>query len=463
MSGVMQTNKLLMLCVIAIGLCAGAYYLYQNQSAPQKPPKGTESAQGGAALGERLLASLDTDLEKIARVEIKKKQESIVLAKGEGDDWKVETANGYPADPKKINELVLGLSEMKVNDRLTANPERYSKFGLKDEAEYEASVRLTDSGQKDLVALYLGKDRKSGAEPDMETGMPPKGGGRYVKLASDPNVYLVEDEIFKMNPALSAWVDTSISSVPADKIVKVAIARPTTATVELAYQNGKLELQNIPPDLQTKKTEVDSVASALNGLRMTDVLSVDSPKTKDLVFDTTFTATSKDGTIYTVAVSHKEGQKDYIKLSAAYGEPFLTDSDKATTETQAAALTAATTAKEAIPEFNKKHGPWVYEISGWIAEKFMKTQKALTEPNTALKAQAGPPEPAATGEEAAPAAPKPVGSAKPTKPAENAKPAEPKKMAAPKPSTEKQEKAPAAPKGDSKQTSAPQPATKPAK
>ena len=454
----MQTNKLLMLCVIALGLCAGAYYLYQNQNAPQK----SSSPQSGMALGERLMASLDNDIEKIARVEIKKKQENIVLAKGEGDEWKVETANGYPADPKKINELVFGLSEMKVNDRLTANPERYSKFNLKDDSEYEASVRLSDSAQKEVATLYLGKDRKSGSEPDMETGMPPKGGGRYVKLASDPNVYLVEDNIFKMNPALSAWVDTSISSVPADKIVKVSIAKPTTATVELAWQNGKLELQNIPPDQQAKKAEVDAVASALNGLRMTDVLAADSPKTKDLVFDTTFTATSKEGTIYTVAVSHKDGQKDYIKLSATYGEPFLTDADKATTQTQAAAQTAATQAKEAVPEFNKKHGPWVYEVSGWIAEKFMKTQKALTEPNAALKTQAGPPEPTAPGEEAAPAA-KPAGSAKPTKPAENAKPAEPKKMTAPKPSTEKPEKAPAALKADPKPTSASQPAATPAK
>jgi hypothetical protein len=453
----MQTNKLLMLCVIAIGLCAGAYYLYQNQSAPQKPLQGTNSTQGGAALGERLLASLDNDLEKIARVEIKKKKESIVLAKGEGDDWKIETANGYPADPKKINELVLGLSEMKVNDRLTANAERYSKFGLKDETEYEASVSLTDSAQKEIATLYLGKDRKSGAEPDMEMGMPPKGGGRYVKLASDPNVYLVEDDIFKMNPALSAWVDTSISSVPADKIVKVSIAKPTTATVELAYQNGKLELQNIPPDRQAKKAEVDSMASALNGLRMTDVLAVDSPKTKDLVFDTTFTATSKDGTIYTVAVSRKDGQKDYIKLSAAYGEPFLTDADKATTQTQAAAQTAATQAKEAVPEFNKKHGPWVYEVSGWIAEKFMKTQKALTESNAALKTQAGPPEPSAPGEEAAPAASGPAGKPVPVPSAspENTL----RQMGRAKPA-----KSPAAPPAqDSKKAPTPQPAAVPAK
>jgi hypothetical protein len=447
----MQTNKLLMLCVIALGLCAGAYYLYQNQNAPQK----SSSPQSGMALGERLMASLDNDIEKIARVEIKKKNESIVLAKGEGDEWKVETANGYPADPRKINELVFGLSEMKVTDRLTANPERYSKFNLKDDSEYEASVRLSDSVQKDIATLYLGKDRKSGSEPDMEMGMPPKGGGRYVKLASDPNVYLVEDTMFKMNPALNTWVDTSICSVPTDKIVKVSLAKPTTATVELAWQNGKLELQNIPPDRQAKKAEVDAVAGALNGLRMTDVLSVTGPKAKDLVFDTTFTATSKDGTIYTVAVSHKDGQKDYIKLSAACGEPFLTDADKATTQTQAAAQTAATQAKEAVPEFNKKHGPWVYEVSGWIAEKFLKTQKALTEPNAALKTQAGPPEPAAPGE-AAPATSKPAEKSKPTASPANAL----QKLGAAK-STKTPATTPSAAE-DSKKTSAPQPVAAPA-
>jgi hypothetical protein len=276
----MQTNKLLLLCVIALGLCAGAYYLYRDQSAPRRP-QGTESALGGAALGERLLASLDSEIEKIARVEIKKKAENIVLVKGEGDTWKVETANGYPADPKKINELVFGLSEIKVNAHLTANPERYTKFGLKDDTEYEASVRLADSDQKDIATLYLGKDRKAGSEPDMEMGMPPKGGGRYVKLASDPNVYLVEDEIYKMNPTLSSWVDTSICSIPTDKIVKVSIARPTTETVELAYQNGKLEVQNLPAHLQTKKTEADSLAGALNGLRMTNVLSVEIPRLRN--------------------------------------------------------------------------------------------------------------------------------------------------------------------------------------
>ncbi len=435
----MQTNKLLLLCVIALGLCAGAYYLYRDQSAPRRP-QGTESALGGAALGERLLASLDSEIEKIARVEIKKKAENIVLVKGEGDTWKVETANGYPADPKKINELVFGLSEIKVNAHLTANPERYTKFGLKDDTEYEASVRLADSDQKDIATLYLGKDRKAGSEPDMEMGMPPKGGGRYVKLASDPNVYLVEDEIYKMNPTLSSWVDTSICSIPTDKIVKVSIARPTTETVELAYQNGKLEVQNLPAHLQTKKTEADSLAGALNGLRMTNVLSVENPKAQELVFDTTYTATSKDGAIYTVTVSHKDGQKDYIKLSATYGEPFLTDSDKATTETEAAAQTAAAKAKEEVPVFNQKHSPWVYEVSGWIAEKFLKTQKALTEPNAALKAQAGPPAPPATGA---------------NQPTETAKPE--KKSAEAQATPAQQEEAPDTQEVDTKSTSVSQP------
>ena len=40
----------------------------------------------------------------------------------------------------------------------------------------------------------------------------------------------------------------------------------------------------------------------------------------------------------------------------------------------------AVKAKAQVPEFNKKHGPWLYEVSEWTAKKFTKLRSDVVEP-----------------------------------------------------------------------------------
>ena len=54
--------------------------------------------------------------------------------------------------------------------------------------------------------------------------------------------------------------------------------------------------------------------------------------------------------------------------------------DQATTVTQAAAEKAAKDAEAAVPAFNEKHAPWVYELNDWTASKFAKKRSDLLQP-----------------------------------------------------------------------------------
>ena len=100
--------------------------------------------------------------------------------------------------------------------------------------------------------------------------------------------------------------------------------------------------------------------------------------TKTLDFKTTYTARLSDGTIYTVRLA-QSGGKSYITLSGACGEPVFSDSDKATTTALAAAQAAADKAKADVPVFNKKHSPWVYELSEWTAKNLTKKRSEMME------------------------------------------------------------------------------------
>jgi hypothetical protein len=396
----MQPKKLIILLVVAVAVCIAAIVTYNQQ---QTKPYSSASKNVGSALGvgKPVFPDLESKMPSIARVEVETKGKKVVVARADGAaDWKVESAGGYPASSGGINELVLNLIGMKVGERETDNPAKYANFGLTS-GTIAGHVLLADAKGASLAELTWGREGKV-EETDSEQPMRPRSGGRYLLRGGDAWVYLANDDLPACKTETVAWVDPLVISVPRDKVVGVHIDHGTTETLTLDWQDNKLQLKETLPGMTVKQSDVDSLAQALDGVRLSDVMAASDAKAQALEFGTPCDIQSKDGTIYhvkTAQVGEKgSAKKWYMQIATTYGSPVTTAADEATTVTQAAAEKGAKDAEAAVPAFNEKHSPWVYELAEWGASKFAKKRSDL------LQAEVKKDE-TKTGEAAGPGAP----------------------------------------------------------
>lgn len=366
----MKSGKFIILLAIALALCIAAIIAYKKQNAP--------AASRSDWRGKKIFASLSEKIEDIQRVEFTKKDSKLELVRNEDNEWHAVSNEGYPADNNRVNELIFNLTDLTLSDRITDDKAKFEKFGVDKEIGEEGSLKL--SGKKDtLIHLIMGKRREVPFDPDSPSM---ESGGYYLRVESDPYVYLTRNsELWMLEPKVSRWANASILSVPRDDIVDIQMHSATSGTAHLAWDDGALKLESIPAGMKQKDSEVQNFRDALNAVRFEDVFSAKSEKAIGIDFNTSLTLQAKDGTLYHVRGGHKE-DRGYITLRASYGEPFFTDDDKASTTTLAAAEQKAKEAKAAVPAFNKRHEPWIYEMESYLFSRLVRDPKGLVEPVT---------------------------------------------------------------------------------
>ena len=240
------------------------------------------------------------------------------------------------------------------------------------------ALRLSDSQGESIAALVLGERR----EVDPDAASPARGGGQFLRRDDDPHVYLsAGDQLARVDTRLIDWADPKVLSVPRDDVVAVAIDHSSTAPVRLRFDDATPVLADMPEGMKLKTYGANGARGAISGLRLTDVLAADARTTDVLAldFDTTYTATLFDGTVYELRLA-KSGGKNYLALAASYAEPTLTDDDRASTVTLAAAEEKAAAAERAVPGINDRHAPWIYEVANWAHGNLTKTLSDVVEP-----------------------------------------------------------------------------------
>lgn len=373
----MKAKNLFILLIVGVVICGGAVCLYNNQ----KTTIGSKNQDDGVAAmasGDNLVAGLnDESLEKIVAIEVEKGGETLSMAMGDDKVWRVTSAGGYKADPTKVVGLAMNLMACVVSDSMTKKETKYENFGVEGETGTNGSVKLSDAQGKVVASLIIGDERSAPGDAPA-AGQRPRSGGRFYRTGDDPYVYLAQDSMSSLDVALRSWVETKVVEVKSEDIVSVSINHGSTETLALSWKSGSAELSPVDEGLQLKTSEAGSVQRALSNVTLNNVVTVDSDEAKLLDFTTSYTATSKDGTVYHAAIAEAAGKR-FLKLSADYGEMFLTASDSATTQSTATATIQAEMAKNRVPEFNKTHAPWVYEIATWAAGNLTKKRSELME------------------------------------------------------------------------------------
>lgn len=191
----MSRQRFIALMVAALVAICGALYLSTQRNLPRDPH------------GLPLLPSLAGEMNTVNSLSVRKGgAKPTVTVHKQVERWTVAERAEYPADLPKLRKLLLALSDAKIREEKTSNPENYAIIGVDDPAQPGATgaqIELTaQDGKHDLI---VGKAA---------------GEGNFVRRAGEKTSYIVEPGI-SVEAEPRYWIDTHLLDIAADKIQSV--------------------------------------------------------------------------------------------------------------------------------------------------------------------------------------------------------------------------------------------------
>jgi len=297
-------------------------------------------------IGHPVLTDLAPHLAEIEQVALMHGESKTTLAR-HGDRWVVAERNDYPADAKKLRQLLLGLAALAYVEPKTKEAKNYPRLEVEDAgAKGSQSTLVTVSGaQGALLGEIIAGKRVTDALGGGDDGV-------YVRKPGDAQSWLARGTLDLSDTP--GWLDPALLDLPAAGVKEVQVSPPGESPLAIARDKleDKFHLAALPKDRKLRGDDaLDAVAGALAGLQLTDVkpdADFAWPKTGESRARFTFF----DGLVVTVE---------------------LVDLDK--TSWARITATGSGDASARARELNARTAPWVYALPAYKA-KLLKTRLA---------------------------------------------------------------------------------------
>jgi len=254
----LNRRHLLILGGTAVVVAGAAAFLVPGSDAPQP----SEAPLAFPTLPPRLASA--------RRIEVRQGAQTLVVERGAGETWTLPQKGGYPARGERVRELLVSLTELRLAERRTADPDSLSRLGLDEPGPNSTAMllRVLDAAGAPLAELVVGRrrTRTQGAGPGSATE------SAYVRRPGESQSYLAEGRIpADADPQL--WIEREIANLPEERVRRVIAVRDGK-TVELLRgegPDGRMALA-LPGDAPpADEVSLDEVGRALEGLTLLDV------------------------------------------------------------------------------------------------------------------------------------------------------------------------------------------------
>ena len=303
-----------------------------------------------------MFPDLAPKLQDAARIEITHQSKTTAIEK-HGDTWGLVDRGGYVVQASKLRGMLTALTELRLVEQRTSDPEQFNRLGLEDPNGKTGTsnlLRVLDASGKPIAALVVGhrRVRTQGNVPEQV----------YVRRTDDNQTWLAEGNLqADADPQL--WLERDIMNIDHARIANVAVTHGDEK-LELARDGQKLALKAPAEHPPLDDYKVDDIDRGLELLTFQDV-QTDKEAVGDKVGQSVYT--TDDGLAVTATVF--KGEKDIWARFAATGN------DKS---------------KDEADKLNARLAGWTYQLGAW-------KQKALVPSMDDLKA-APPEKPAAPDE-----------------------------------------------------------------
>lgn len=254
----MKAKTVLVLVLVAALLVGAAMWL----GASRQP------LQERAGAGGLLLPDLQSRINTIGNVRVQPADSPVdgagdaqvagVTLERSGEGWQVRERGGYPADVGKLRSVLLALAQAERVEAKTASPALHGKLGLADSGD-GAGVWLEMAAGERTDAVMIGKPSGEGAT--------------FVRLAGDPQAWLVDRAIAVEHDA-SAWLHKELTQIDAQRVARVEITHADGDRVEIAANDAGpgFVIANLPKGREPQDDyAAEGTAGLLSALRLADV------------------------------------------------------------------------------------------------------------------------------------------------------------------------------------------------
>jgi hypothetical protein len=320
---------------------------------------GTATAPTGAvtvAPGTLVFPGLAAKLQGAKTIEILHQGQKLVLVQANGK-WGIADRGGFPVQQDRLRELLTGLTELRITEARTSDPEQLARLGVEDPLPATANsnlLKVVDGSGGVLAELVVGhrRVRTQGNVPE----------SIYIRRPAEAQAWLAEGRLpVDADPQL--WFERDIANINHDKIASVHVVRGET-TLDFAREGDRLVLTAPAEHPKLDEYRVEEVGRALEMLTLSDVKPASQQPGEKLG---TAEITTTDGMKITAQVFKTE--KDIWAQFAATG---------------------AGDAAGPAGVFQARVAGWAYQIGSW-------KEKSLVPMLADLKAEepeAPPPKPA---------------------------------------------------------------------
>jgi hypothetical protein len=217
---------------------------------------------------EPAFPALRENPDAVAKIVLSSPEGTITLVRETGDRWAALEHHGYPVDRKRVRDLVVALSDMRLIERKTAQPEHYDRLEVEAiDAENAQSelVRLEGADGAMLAEAIIGKQRYrlTGTEPS----------GTYLRRPDEAQSWLASGGI-QIDREVARWLDGEVVDLDPEAIRRIEIQRagePSYAALR-DDPGAELRLDGLTGDEKLKEdADLSRLAGALSGVRLEDV------------------------------------------------------------------------------------------------------------------------------------------------------------------------------------------------
>ena len=321
---------------------AGAWYLART-SAPVKD-----------AGSEPLSVTLQDSINSVRKITVRGLGEEVIL-EGYGSDWKIANRDNYPALFSRVRGVLISLSEARIIEYKTSNPELYAKLGLQPIDEEGVSSRqvIIEDGTGKIMLDFIVGDESTGAIP-----------GYYARYSDNPRSFLVDGEL-NIDATMRNWLDADLANIDADRVKEIIVRRDGEQSLRIyreSLEQYDFSIDNIPEGKEIlSQTTLNRMGTILSALSAEDVLGKESFTFSDSAINTRVILF--EGMVADITAEYVDG-KAYATIDFSADEELVKAAVLADGEDENSSEfdTRLEIVRGEVAELNANFDDWLYQV-----------------------------------------------------------------------------------------------------
>ncbi|TFH46519.1 MAG: DUF4340 domain-containing protein [Lysobacterales bacterium] len=321
--------------------------------------------------GEALFPALLNNINDITTVVGIGGGETFTLVR-QGDRWVVSEKHGYPADPEKARQLILGTARLQRIEAKTSNPDLYTKIGLDDiNAKGGNAVQYSfkNAAGNTLAEIIIGNSRLGRSDPQLSE--------YFIREPAMAQTWLVQGKLPEANGAIE-WLDSRLLNIDRERVRQVTVRHPDGAVVTVSKKKPSqrgFDLHDVPEGVELESEfMLSDLGRSLATLDIADVMPVSDANVPDDGLDVEMT--TFDGLRVSLR-SVKDGDRTLARIQASFdgslqSPEFLPGGAQA--EGESTNLLGTEAVREEAVRLNGNWQGWIYVLPDYRA-KYMSVRK----------------------------------------------------------------------------------------